>query len=67
MTIGYATRERFLQGIRQNPQKLRKILLRDGVFNEIVIARRVQLNHYLLAVNRGFNYGSDWPSVVYYY
>ena len=38
-TKGYATRERFLQRILQNPPNLRKILSRDGVFNEIVIAQ----------------------------
>ena len=43
---GYATRERFLQRIRQNPPNLRKILSRDGVFNEIVIARHAQLNRF---------------------
>ena len=41
---GYATRERFLQRIRQNTPNLQKILSRDGVFNEIVIARHAQLN-----------------------
>ena len=43
---GYATRERFLQRIRQNPPNLRKILSHDGVFNEIVIARHAQLNRF---------------------
>ena len=43
---GYATRERFLQRIRQNTPNLRKILSRDGVFNEIVIARHAQLNRF---------------------
>ena len=37
------TRERFLQRICQNPPNLQKILSRDGVFNEIVIARHAQL------------------------
>ena len=40
---GYATRERFLQQIRQNPPNLRKNLSRNGVFNEIVIAQHAQL------------------------
>ena len=43
---GYATRERFLKRIRQNPPNLRKILSRDGLFNEIVIARHAQLNRF---------------------
>ena len=43
---GYATRERFLKRIRQNPPNLRKILSRDGVFKEIVIARHAQLNRF---------------------
>ena len=43
---GYATRERFLQRIRQNTPNLRKILSCDGVFNEIVIARHAQLNRF---------------------
>ena len=43
---GYATRERFLQRIRQNPPNVRKILWHDGVFNEIVIARHAQLNRH---------------------
>ena len=43
---GYATQERFLQQIRQNPPYLRKILSRDGVFNEIVTARHAQLNRF---------------------
>ena len=43
---GYATRERFLQRIRQNPPNLRKILSRDGVFYEIVIARHAQLKRF---------------------
>ena len=47
---GYATRERFLQRIRQNPPNLRKILSRDGVFNEIVIARHAQLNRNSLQI-----------------
>ena len=47
---GYGTRERFLQRIRQNPPNLRKILSRDGVFNEIVIARHAQLNRNLLEI-----------------
>ena len=43
---GYATRERFLKRIRQNPPNLRKFLSRDGLFNEIVIARHAQLNRF---------------------
>ena len=43
---GYATRERFLQRIRQNPPNPRKILSRDGVFSEIVIDRHAQLNRF---------------------
>ena len=43
---GYATRERFLQQIRQNPPNLQKFLSHDGVFNEIVIAQHAQLNRF---------------------
>ena len=43
---GYARRERILKRIRQNPPNLRKILSRDGLFNEIVIARHAQLNRF---------------------
>ena len=43
---GYGTRER----IRQNPPNLRKIISRNGVFNEIVIARHAQLNRNLLQI-----------------
>ena len=43
---GYATRERLLKRIRQNPPNLRKILSRDGLFNQIVIARHAQLNRF---------------------
>ena len=41
---GHATWQRFLQRIRQNPPNPRKIISRDGVFNEIVIARHAQLH-----------------------
>ena len=35
-----------LQRIRQNTPNLRKILSRNGVFNEIVTARHAQLNRF---------------------
>ena len=59
----YATRERFLQRIRQYPPNLQKILSRDGVFNCYSSTCTAKSP---FAVNRGFNYGCDRHFGVYY-
>ena len=60
---GYATRERFLQRIRQNTPNLRKIArwsFQRNRYSSTCTAKS------LFAVNRGFNYGSDRHFGVYY-
>ena len=42
---------------------IRDVYLRDGVFNEIVIARHAQLNRNSLQIE-GFKYGSERHSGV---